>query len=75
MDAALLATSPPPPARLTRPPHTRAHTCARAGLKGLLLEKRVEALSGALEMREAQLGEVLVTAQLDPSTLQQVGGG
>ena len=38
----------------------------------MLLEKRVEALSGALEMREAQLGEVLAAAQLDPATLQQV---
>lgn len=44
-----------------------------SGLKSMLLEKKVEALSGALEMREAQLGEVLAAAQIDPATLQQVG--
>lgn len=45
-----------------------------AGLKSLLLEKRVEALSEALEMKEAQLGEVLAAAHLDPATVQQVSG-
>lgn len=43
------------------------------GLKSMLMEKRVEALSGALELKEAQLGEVLAAAHLDPATLQQVG--
>ncbi|KAF6257461.1 hypothetical protein COO60DRAFT_1228612 [Scenedesmus sp. NREL 46B-D3] len=42
------------------------------GLKSLLLEKRVEVLSEALEMKDAQLGEVLAAAHLDPATLQQV---
>eukprot|EP00877_Chromochloris_zofingiensis_P012225 jgi/Chrzof1/7256/Cz02g16210.t1 len=44
----------------------------KTGLKSLLLERRVEALSDALEMKEAQLGEVLAAAHLDPATLQQV---
>jgi hypothetical protein len=43
-----------------------------AGLKSLLLEKRVEALADALELKDAQLGEVLAAAHLDPATLQQV---
>jgi len=42
------------------------------GLKSMLLEKRVEVLSEALEMKDAQLGEVLAAAHLDPATLQQV---
>jgi hypothetical protein len=43
-----------------------------SGLKSMLLEKRVEVLSEALEMKDAQLGEVLAAAHLDPATLQQV---
>ena len=46
--------------------------CCRAGLKSMLLEKRVSVLSEALEMKDAQLGEVLAAAHLDPATLQQV---
>lgn len=42
------------------------------GLKSMLLEKRVGVLSEALEMKDAQLGEVLAAAHLDPATLQQV---
>jgi hypothetical protein len=38
----------------------------------MLLEKRVEVLAEALEMKDAQLGEVLAAAHLDPATLQQV---
>lgn len=49
-------------------------TQQKTGLKSLLLEKRVEALSGALELKEAQLGEVLAAAHLDPAALQQVTG-
>ncbi len=40
----------------------------------MLLEKKVEAVSGALEAREAQLGEVLAATQLEPATLRQVCG-
>lgn len=43
-----------------------------AGLKSMLLEKRVSVLSEALDMKDAQLGEVLAAAHLDPATLQQV---
>lgn len=42
----------------------------KTGLKGTLLERRLEAMSEALEMKEAQLAEVLTAANLDPSTLQ-----
>lgn len=38
--------------------------------QGALLERRLEALGEALEMKEAQLAEVLTAANLDPSTLQ-----
>lgn len=38
----------------------------------MLLEKRVGVLAEALEMKDAQLGEVLAAAHLDPATLQQV---
>ncbi|WIA30588.1 hypothetical protein OEZ86_000670 [Tetradesmus obliquus] len=44
----------------------------KTGLKSMLLEKRVEVLAEALEMKDAQLGEVLAAAHLDPATLQQV---
>lgn len=42
------------------------------GLKSLLLEKRLEAVAEALEMKEAQLAEVLTAANLDPSTLSVI---
>lgn len=42
----------------------------KTGLKGTLLERRLEAMSEALEMKEAQLAEVLTAANLDPGTLQ-----
>jgi hypothetical protein len=41
-----------------------------ASPQGALLERRLEALSEALEMKEAQLAEVLTAANLEPSTLQ-----
>ncbi|KAF5833874.1 growth-arrest-specific micro-tubule binding-domain-containing protein [Dunaliella salina] len=44
----------------------------KTGLKGTLLERRLEAMSEALEMKEAQLAEVLTAANLDPSTLQVI---
>lgn len=44
----------------------------KSGLKGALLERRLEALSEALEMKEAQLAEVLTAANLDPSTLAAI---
>jgi Growth-arrest specific micro-tubule binding len=43
-----------------------------AGLKSMLLEKKLEAMHEQLELKEAQLGEVLAAANLDPMTLQQV---
>ena len=43
-----------------------------AGLKSLLLEKKLEAVVEQLEVKEAQLAEVLAAANLDPHTLQQV---
>ncbi|MEW5316708.1 MAG: hypothetical protein WDW38_008060 [Sanguina aurantia] len=44
----------------------------KTGLKSLLLEKRLEAVAEALEMKEAQLAEVLTAANLDPSTLSVI---
>mmetsp|Transcript_15425 Transcript_15425/g.26679 ORF Transcript_15425/g.26679 Transcript_15425/m.26679 type:complete len:473 (-) Transcript_15425:18-1436(-) len=44
----------------------------KSGLKGALLERRLEALSEQMEMKDAQLAEVLTAANLDPSTLQAI---
>mmetsp|Transcript_32157 Transcript_32157/g.91229 ORF Transcript_32157/g.91229 Transcript_32157/m.91229 type:complete len:471 (-) Transcript_32157:299-1711(-) len=44
----------------------------KTGLKGMLLEKKLETLTEALEKKEAQLSEVLAASNLDPSTLNQV---
>lgn len=45
------------------------------GLKTMLLERRVEALSGALEARDARLGEALAASRgVDAAAMQQVGG-
>ena len=44
----------------------------REGLKSMLLERRLEALHEQLEMKEAQLAEVLTAANLEPSTLQSI---
>ncbi|PNW76803.1 hypothetical protein CHLRE_11g476850v5 [Chlamydomonas reinhardtii] len=44
----------------------------KTGLKSALLEKKVEALGEALEMKEAQLAEVLTAANLDPGTLAAI---
>lgn len=44
----------------------------KTGLKSMLLERRLEAVGQQLEMKEAQLAEVLTAANLDPSTLQAI---
>mmetsp|Transcript_35535 Transcript_35535/g.78843 ORF Transcript_35535/g.78843 Transcript_35535/m.78843 type:complete len:471 (-) Transcript_35535:833-2245(-) len=44
----------------------------KTGLKSMLLERRLEAMAEQLEMKEAQLAEVLTAANLDPSTLQAI---
>lgn len=44
----------------------------KTGLKGLILERKLEALSEELEKKEAQLAEVLAASNLDAGTLQQV---
>lgn len=44
----------------------------KTGLKGMLLEKKLETLTEALEKKEAQLSEVLAASNLDPTTLNQV---
>ncbi len=41
-----------------------------AGLKSMLLERKLEAVADQLEMKEAQLAEVITAANLDPNTLQ-----
>lgn len=41
----------------------------KAGFKQLLLEKRLEAAEGALEKKEAQLTEILASANLEPSVM------
>ena len=44
----------------------------KTGLKKMLLEKKVEALHQALEKKQTQLAEVLVAANMDSGTLQNV---
>lgn len=44
----------------------------KTGLKSALLERRLEAMQEALEMKEAQLAEVLTAANLDPGTLAAI---
>lgn len=42
----------------------------KTGLRSVLLERRLEAMGEQLEMKDAQLAEVLTAANLDPATLQ-----
>lgn len=44
----------------------------KTGFKNLLLEKKLEAAGEELEKKEAQLSEVLATAQLEPSVVGNV---
>ncbi|KAA0192653.1 Growth arrest-specific protein 8, partial [Fasciolopsis buskii] len=44
----------------------------KTGLKNLLLEKRLTALSEAIEKKEAQLGEALTASNLDPVAMVSV---
>ncbi|KAG2494699.1 hypothetical protein HYH03_007215 [Edaphochlamys debaryana] len=44
----------------------------KTGLKSAVLEKKLEAMGEALEMKEAQLAEVLTAANLDPGTLAAI---
>mmetsp|Transcript_4441 Transcript_4441/g.15516 ORF Transcript_4441/g.15516 Transcript_4441/m.15516 type:complete len:474 (+) Transcript_4441:234-1655(+) len=44
----------------------------KSGLKSMMLERKLEALTEQLEKKEAQLGEVLAASNLDSATLQQV---
>jgi septal ring factor EnvC (AmiA/AmiB activator) len=44
----------------------------KAGLKGVLLERKLEAAYEVLEKKESQLAEILVASNLDAPTLQNV---
>jgi growth arrest-specific protein 8 len=44
----------------------------KSGLRNLLLERKLETLSEALEKKEAQLNEVLAASNLDPTALAAV---
>ncbi|XP_049785045.1 dynein regulatory complex subunit 4 [Schistocerca cancellata] len=41
----------------------------KTGLKNVLLEKKLSAITGMLEQKEAELGEILSAANLDPTTV------
>jgi len=41
----------------------------KTGVRNLLLEKKLSALGGVLEHKEAQLAEVMAASNLDPATL------
>lgn len=44
----------------------------KSGFKNLLLERKLDALAGTLEKKEAQLNEVLAASNLEPSALNVV---
>lgn len=44
----------------------------KAGLKCLMLEKKIESMDQDIEKKEAQVAEILVAANLQPSVAQQV---
>jgi hypothetical protein len=44
----------------------------KIGLKNVLLEKKLTALSDLLEQKEAQMNEVLAAAHLDPTAMTNV---
>lgn len=44
----------------------------KTGVRNLLLEKKLSALGGVLEHKEAQLAEVMAASNLDPATLAQL---
>ena len=44
----------------------------KAGMRSVLLERKLETLSEVLEKKEAKLAEVLAASNLDPQTLQRV---
>ncbi|XP_075393429.1 dynein regulatory complex subunit 4 [Tenrec ecaudatus] len=44
----------------------------KAGFQNLILERKLQALSSAVEQKEAQLNEVLATSNLDPAALTVV---
>lgn len=44
----------------------------KSGLKNLMLERKIEAMSDALEKKEAQLGEVLQASNLDPQAMESI---
>lgn len=44
----------------------------KTGVRNLLLEKKLQALGGVLEHKEAQLAEVMAASNLDPATLAQL---
>jgi hypothetical protein len=44
----------------------------KAGLKNVLLEKKLTALNDLLEQKEAQINEVLAAAHLDPTAMATV---
>ena len=46
----------------------------KSGFKNLLLERKLTALSEALEQKEAQLNEVVARANIDPAVLGGVQG-
>ena len=44
----------------------------KTGVRNLLLQKKLSALGGVLEHKEAQLAEVMAASNLDPATLAQL---
>ena len=44
----------------------------KTGVRNLLLEKKLSALGGLLEHKEAQLAEVMAASNLDPASLAQL---
>ena len=47
----------------------------KTGVRNLLREKKLTALGGVLEHKEAQLAEVMAASNLDPAALAQLNNG
>ena len=44
----------------------------KSGLKSMMLEKRIELMQEDMEKKDAQIGQILTAANLDPTTVAQV---
>ncbi|CAD7697580.1 unnamed protein product [Ostreobium quekettii] len=44
----------------------------KAGMKSIILEKKVEGMTEEIEKKEAQIGEIIVSSNMNPASVQQI---